>query len=255
MLKIFRKIRKKLLVQNKPVDYLKYSIGEIVLVVIGILIALQVNNWNDERKQNLKKQELIENLITDFEATYTKFDDVAKETDSLIHNMDLFSELLEQKDAVPVDSLKYLARAFFQMMSFEPNLTFYDQAENNGDLDLLDSKELFIKVDLFKERNTMQAKLMDNFLKSYTNGYIWDLRKSVGTINNLKADSSSSFFWIKSKTQTHEEYYELMTSSIVIAAMQTHRQLSITIQGDLILLRDLSMEILEILREEREKLL
>jgi len=50
MIKIFRKFRQKLLQQNKIGSYLKYAIGEIFLVVIGILIALQVNNWNEQRK-------------------------------------------------------------------------------------------------------------------------------------------------------------------------------------------------------------
>jgi len=50
MLKFFRKIRKDLLSDGKTGKYLKYAIGEIVLVVIGILIALQINNWNENRK-------------------------------------------------------------------------------------------------------------------------------------------------------------------------------------------------------------
>ena len=54
MIKFFNKIRKKLLSENKFSKYLIYAIGEIVLVVIGILIALQINNWNEHKK--LKKE-------------------------------------------------------------------------------------------------------------------------------------------------------------------------------------------------------
>lgn len=50
MIKFFRKIRQNLVSEGKAVNYLKYAIGEIILVVIGILIALQINNWNEERK-------------------------------------------------------------------------------------------------------------------------------------------------------------------------------------------------------------
>lgn len=57
MIKLFRNIRKKLVAEGKTANYLKYAIGEIVLVVIGILIALQINNWNENRK--LQKEELI----------------------------------------------------------------------------------------------------------------------------------------------------------------------------------------------------
>ena len=50
--------------QNKTGKYLKYAIGEIVLVVIGILIALSINNWNESRKVENKKQELILNAAS-----------------------------------------------------------------------------------------------------------------------------------------------------------------------------------------------
>ena len=56
MIKFFRKIRQQLLVENKFSKYLLYAIGEIILVVIGILIALQINNWNEVRKtENMGK--------------------------------------------------------------------------------------------------------------------------------------------------------------------------------------------------------
>jgi hypothetical protein len=52
MINFFRKIRHKLMVKNKTATYFKYAIGEIVLVVIGILIALSINNWNESKKIN-----------------------------------------------------------------------------------------------------------------------------------------------------------------------------------------------------------
>jgi len=64
MIKFFRNIRKSLISEGKTTKYMKYAIGEIILVVIGILIALQVNNWNEERK-DLKEAELIKQNIHD----------------------------------------------------------------------------------------------------------------------------------------------------------------------------------------------
>ena len=51
MIPFFRKLRKKMADDNRPLKYARYAIGEILLVVIGILIALQVNTWNEQRKQ------------------------------------------------------------------------------------------------------------------------------------------------------------------------------------------------------------
>jgi hypothetical protein len=56
MIKFFKKIRRNLMDQNKTGKYLKYVVGEIVLVMIGILLALQVSNWNTDRK--IKKKEI-----------------------------------------------------------------------------------------------------------------------------------------------------------------------------------------------------
>ena len=65
MIKFFRKIRHNLLMQNKTGKYFKYAIGEIVLVVIGILIALQINNWNENRLNNKTIKTYLNSLIQD----------------------------------------------------------------------------------------------------------------------------------------------------------------------------------------------
>jgi len=68
MIKFFRKIRQNLLMENKTGKYFKYAIGEIILVVIGILIALQINNWNETRKVNDLKQIYYNQLLLDLKA-------------------------------------------------------------------------------------------------------------------------------------------------------------------------------------------
>lgn len=62
MIKFFRQIRQNLLSEGKTGRYFKYAIGEIVLVVIGILIALQVNNWNEERKEDILQQKILHEI-------------------------------------------------------------------------------------------------------------------------------------------------------------------------------------------------
>jgi len=69
MIKFFRKIRQNLLMENKTGKYLKYAIGEMILVVLGILIALQINNWNEARKSKSTEvyvlTEILSNLSED----------------------------------------------------------------------------------------------------------------------------------------------------------------------------------------------
>ena len=65
MINFFRKIRKKMANDNKPLMYMRYAIGEIVLVVVGILIALQINNWNEEFQNKSLEIKALENLKKD----------------------------------------------------------------------------------------------------------------------------------------------------------------------------------------------
>ena len=69
MINFFRKTRKKMADDNRPIKYMRYAIGEILLVVIGILIALSINNWNEKRKDKLLEAkylyEIREDIISD----------------------------------------------------------------------------------------------------------------------------------------------------------------------------------------------
>jgi len=80
LIKFFRKIRQQLLIENKFSKYLIYAIGEIVLVVIGILIAVSINNWNELNKERRNEililNEIRDNLLfdlVDFESNITTF--------------------------------------------------------------------------------------------------------------------------------------------------------------------------------------
>jgi hypothetical protein len=90
MIKFFRKIRQQLLTQNKFSKYLLYAIGEIVLVVIGILIALSINNWNENRKSEERMKLLLinvqEELLLNIKSA-NKIIDFYREIDSLIYKV------------------------------------------------------------------------------------------------------------------------------------------------------------------------
>ena len=105
MIKFFRKIRYDLMEKNKTGKYFKYAIGEIVLVVIGILIALQINNWNEKRKDRINESVLYSRIVTDLQAdenrinvyiNYYKLDksilnNIYQETQGISVNDSLFS--------------------------------------------------------------------------------------------------------------------------------------------------------------------
>ena len=73
MIRFFRKIRQKLLIENKVSKYLLYAIGEILLVMIGILLALQVNNWNDKRKTHSQENSYLLRLKSEIKSDTIAF--------------------------------------------------------------------------------------------------------------------------------------------------------------------------------------
>ena len=81
MIKFFRKIRYNLMEQNKTGKYFKYAIGEILLVVIGILIALQINNWNENRKNSLRENQFLKSFKTDLLANKEELNRVIKKAE------------------------------------------------------------------------------------------------------------------------------------------------------------------------------
>ena len=83
-MKFFRKIRQDLLSGGKTRKYLKYAIGEIILVVIGILIALQINNWNETNKLNRRELTLLSELKTNLQINIVNLEnDIQKQTKSI----------------------------------------------------------------------------------------------------------------------------------------------------------------------------
>lgn len=103
MIKFFRRIRQKMLTENKFNKYFLYAIGEIFLVVIGILIAFQINNWN---AQNLLIEKEINHLIgikSDLKTNVKIFEDLIKKESRIIEQIDLLLNAIKEKTPYTID--------------------------------------------------------------------------------------------------------------------------------------------------------
>jgi len=106
MIKFFRKIRYNLMETGKTGKYFKYAIGEIVLVVIGILIALSINNWNEGRKNDQKESLLIKNIIEDLNLDSVHINQSLNElTNQLDVVDDLIGKVLDSKKILDYNSM------------------------------------------------------------------------------------------------------------------------------------------------------
>ncbi|MDX1472079.1 MAG: DUF6090 family protein, partial [Flavobacteriaceae bacterium] len=79
MIKFFRNLRQSMISQNRVSKYLLYAIGEIILVVIGILLALQINNWNQNRIESREEFKALKNLKEDFTNNKKLLEEASKE--------------------------------------------------------------------------------------------------------------------------------------------------------------------------------
>lgn len=106
MIQFFRRIRQNLLRENRISKYLLYATGEIVLVVIGILIALQINNWNEERLALIREKEYIRSIYQDLKNDIRKIDADRKKLENQYSIGIGVLTALEHKQKVPLDSVK-----------------------------------------------------------------------------------------------------------------------------------------------------
>jgi len=132
--------------ENKTGKYFKYAIGEIVLVMIGILLALQVNNWNEQRKDRIKEQVVLKQLQEDYQANLMQLEEKMTTRDKLIQSAINLLRAFDQPVGVIRDSLvKDIANAF--------NDPTYDPIQN----DLTSSGNLILI------RNNRLKRLLSNW--------------------------------------------------------------------------------------------
>ena len=130
MFKLFRKIRYNLMKQNKTSRYFKYALGEIVLVVIGILIALQINNWNENRKNRQFESEIItlinDNLLKDSTSLTLEL----KKSKIALASTDRL--LTQVSQGVYNDSLHYLIGDIMNFQRFKSQSSAFEVLKSKG---------------------------------------------------------------------------------------------------------------------------
>jgi len=147
MIKFFRKIRQQLLTENKLSKYLLYAIGEILLVVIGILIALQINNSNDNEKQQLKEIvyliELKKGLETDLKGEFIPAIKIYKKR---LESHNKLYAFYENTETFREDSLtKYFRSCFAGEWDFVFNTAAFENIKSTG-IDIISNDSIRSKI-------------------------------------------------------------------------------------------------------------
>lgn len=120
MFKFFRRIRQQLLSKNRIRKYFLYAIGEIILVVIGILIALQINNWNEASKDALREQQILKQLNKEYIANLIQLEEKIVMRNEMIAASSTILKYIDKPEKVQKDSLIYQLSLLGRDPTFDP---------------------------------------------------------------------------------------------------------------------------------------
>lgn len=157
MIKFFRKIRSRLLGEGKFSKYLIYAIGEIVLVVVGILLAIQFNTWSVEREENKKAKWYLNNFLDDLHYQEQSLDMIDEEYKAAITAAkSILKTYYSDGSFTEVDSLNYHLNTLMYAQFFPNTNNTYQELVSSGQLSLIKNKDLSLEIIdfyLFSEDN------------------------------------------------------------------------------------------------------
>ncbi|AVR45386.1 hypothetical protein C7S20_08945 [Christiangramia fulva] len=228
MIKVFRNIRQKLVEQNKVRNYVLYAVGEIFLVVIGILIALQVNNWNEGRKQNIEKDLIMQSLVTDL-----KMDTLVihKTLNSLQHDTTEVVGFIKRMSSsgVTIDTLIQIARFEYNpkinvAVAFNDNT--FKSLLSSGDLNILDKwmQDEILQLNALHQENVSRTELN---VGAYVNQVIsYERMYPLGDYGNINPNSIlANAIWDEAQFEELGRFLNALISIRYITDMYAINQL------------------------------
>ena len=175
MIKFFRNIRQNLIMENKTSKYLKYAIGEIVLVVIGILIAIQLNSAKDNKNKRIEEITRLENILSDLNQDKAELKKIIERRKSKANSAKIMEGYYHTKK---VDNLTDYYSNWVNVLIWEahnPSLLTFKELLNSGELSSLSNegiKQLLLQIDynyneIFEVRKHMYEDNVDYLYKPY----------------------------------------------------------------------------------------
>jgi len=143
MIKFFSKRRQNSIKENKTVNYFKYAIGEIALIVIGILIALQIDNWNQQRQDRILEEDYYCQFLEDLNQDAIQLDEQVKYTQERLHHANKMLGLLQKGNSDLAEILEHIKGAVSKTdATMMPNMNAFEDLKSSGNLRLITDKKI-----------------------------------------------------------------------------------------------------------------
>ena len=171
MINFFRRIRKKMADDNRPIKYARYAIGEILLVVIGILIALQINTWNEERKSEKATLVYMDRLIDDLKSDTLMLSDHIQAAKLKNQFCKKIRNIVDQNEIIQ-DTNNFVIKLQGVGRSLRPSVSTntIDDLKSTGNLKLV--KELEITNSIRNYYNLRTDWWFEEYTDQLVNGYL-----------------------------------------------------------------------------------
>lgn len=207
MIKFFGLIGQNLIMENKTSKYFKYAIGEILLVVIGILIAVQINNWNANRIERQKESLILKELHNEFVSNKKQFDSVVYYHKRAYQSVEFIKSRLPLKlNEISLDTLSYHLYHFGWTYTFNPSKGVTNALMNSSTFNVISNNELrkiliswddvltdYQEEELLAQFNyNSQSKLFEQKHFAWTYNYkdwLTDPRVDLAVLNSLEFDN------------------------------------------------------------------
>lgn len=222
MLKFFRRIRQNLLAENKTGKYLKYAIGEIILVVIGILIALQINNWNENRKKDNQVRDQLTLLVKELEGDIYFYQQITSGDAKRIEFLHALSE--GKYESIDLRKALYFISYNYDTRNFG---TSYHVLKENGALNKLKDQNLREKLINYFEVTTVDYNDHSSWHRNFVYNNVEPFIMQHIPLNlDLEANSSTIIEEMKGtelrnivnvQTSNHQDMVKLTNSYIIEA--------------------------------------
>ena len=225
MIKFFRKIRYNLMSENKTSKYFKYAIGEILLVMIGILLALQVNNWNEVRKSKTKATTILKEIRSDMVKDLEIIEDLKPYWGmQIMYFKKVFPAFKPRKEIATftdkeiatfakIDTISQISysQLFGHDMPFRSNTSAFNSMIADGNSDLITNDTLFSEIQRFYTFNAstnedlfeLLRQRSDNLENKYAHIITYKPYKNISDLTdeyliadlNIYFQSKNFYYW------------------------------------------------------------
>ena len=212
MLKIFRNTRKQLLSENKTGKYIKYAIGEIVLVVIGILIALSINNWSQEKTNRTEELNYYKNIKRQLNEDKGGISGNIDYNNVYLRQYEYAIHIIEKNDRTKIDSLAEITINLMKFSDFHRQSNIYETMVISGEIKLLKNQLIIKRLQQLEETYIYMNKLENTQSEAINSIIVPDIIISSIKIFNMKIENIEMLYSL-----------ELQNSFVLMTRLMTEK--------------------------------